>query len=148
MALFNWKYNGKSGNAGLANNEVQVAEGVITSAQLLAIHTTPIALVAAPGAGKYISVDEIVMTMNFGTIQYTGSNAVEIRYTDGSGAKATGDAASAWLDLGSTSAVKVIAAAVTPVANAAVVAAVPVANPAAGDGTVSYSVAYRIVTLP
>jgi hypothetical protein len=127
---------------------VQHAKVTLSSAQILALHTTPIALVAAPGSGKYISVDEIVATMNFGAAQYTGSNAVEFRYTNGSGAKVTGDAASAWLDLGSTSAVKVIAAAVTPVANAAIVAAVPTADPGAGDGTVTLDVSYRIVTLP
>ncbi|HEX4775082.1 MAG TPA: hypothetical protein VH234_06215 [Candidatus Saccharimonadales bacterium] len=118
----------------------------LTSAQILALHGTPITLVAAPPAGKVISVDEIVGKLTFKSTQYTGANAVEFRYTDGSGAKVTGDAASAWLDGSVTAYVKTIAAAVTPI-NAAVVAAVPSANPAAGDSTVTFDVLYRIVTL-
>lgn len=120
----------------------------LTSAQLLLLHTTPQVLIPAPGAGKYISVDEIIAKMTFGSAQYTGANAVEIRYTDGAGAKVTGDIASAWLDSATTRVDKAIGAAVTTaVANAAVVVAVPVADPAAGDGTVTLDLLYRIVTI-
>lgn len=125
----------------------QRARVTLTSAQILALNTTPVQLIAAPGAGKYISVDEVVGFLRFGTTQYTGANAVEFRYTNGSGAKVTGDAASAWLDGASSAAVKTIAAAVTPVANAAVVAAVPTANPAAGDSVVVLDILYRTVNI-
>lgn len=126
----------------------QHAKVTLTSAQILALNTTPIQLVAAPGAGYYISVVEVMALLNYGTTQYTGANNVEIRYTNGSGAKVTGDLASSWLDSSATTAVKAVAAAVTPVANAKIVASVPTANPAAGDSTVTIDIAYRIVKLP
>lgn len=154
--LYLSKYIGKFGvgsntafNSEFPANATQIAEGVLSSAQILALFTTPITLIAAPGAGKYISVDEIVFRLNFGTTQYTGANALEVRYTDGSGVKVTGDLASACIDSASSRADKVIGvAAAVAVANAPIVAAVPTANPAAGDGTISYSIIYRVVTLP
>lgn len=126
----------------------QRARVTLTAAQVKALNTTPITLVAAPGAGMYVSVIEVLATLNYGTTQFTGANNVELRYTNGSGAKVTGDLASSWLNGSATAAVKAIAAAVTPVANAAVVAAVPVANPGAGDSTVSVDIYYRVVKLP
>ena len=120
----------------------------LTAAQIKALNTTPITLVAAQGAGTYVSVDEIVATLNYGTTQFTGSNNIEIRHTNGSGAKVTGDLAYAWLNGSAVAAVKAVSAALTPVANSAIVASVPTANPAAGDSTVTLDVVYRVVTLP
>jgi hypothetical protein len=144
--IYNWKRFGKIGaNSAFQSYYIQRAKVTLTSAQIKALNSTPITLIAAPGAGKALSVDEIVATMNFGTTQYTGANAVEIRYTDGSGVKATGDFASAWLDNASTRTDKVIGAAVaTAVLNAPIVASVPAANPAAGDGTVTFDISYRV----
>ena len=155
--LYNWKpkFLGKPGaNSQTATNGIipanvqQIAEGTLTSAQILALNTTPVQLIPAPGAGKYISVDEIVLTLNFGTTQYTGTNAMNFTYTNGSGNALTGTAANSWINSAATAALKVIGVAVTPTANAALVASVGTANPAAGDSTISYSIIYRVVTLP
>lgn len=144
--IFNWKRFGTiANNSAFAKYYVQRAKVVLTAAQIKALNSTPITIVAAPGAGKVISVDEIQATMNFGTTQFTGANAVEVRYTDGSGQKVTGDLAAAWLNNASTRTDKAIGSAVTTaVANAAVVVAVPSANPGAGDGTVTLDVLYRV----
>lgn len=128
---------------GLRRNRV-----TLTSAQILALHTTAVALVAAPGAGKYIDVINVVgKGPASGGTAYTGANNVEIRYTDGSGAKATSDLAAAWLNSQTSRVDKATQAAVTAVANAAVVAVVPTANPAAGNKPVTIEVYYRIVTI-
>lgn len=120
----------------------------LTSAQILALNTTPITIVAAPGAGKYISVDEVVGKLTFNSIAYTGANNVEIRYTNGAGVKVSGDLASAWLDNASTRVDRAITAAASALpANAPIVASVPVANPGAGDGTVTFDVLYRTVSV-
>lgn len=130
----------------------QIAAVTLSSAQILDLHDTPVALVAAPGAGKLTIVDEVVLKMTFATAAYTGANALEIRYTDGSGAKVTADlpASTAFLNVASGSAygsVKGVATALVPVANAAIVAVVPVADPAAGGGTITGFIRYHTVTL-
>lgn len=120
----------------------------LTSANILALTTTPITLVAAPGAGKYVIIESIVVKNVFGTMAYDGTNALEFRYTDGSGVKVTGDIASAFINLASGTRVDVaIASAIAiAVANAAVVVSVPVTNPTAGDGIITISIRYHIIT--
>lgn len=129
----------------------QRARITLTSAQILALNTTPITLVAAGGAGTYISVDEVVATLNAGTVAYTGANAANITYTNGSGVAATGTLAAAFLNTtaSTTGSVKAVAVAVTtPVVNSPIVISVGTANPGAGNGTMSLDISYRIVTIP
>lgn len=130
----------------------RIAPITISSAQILDLHDTPVTLVAAPGAGKLNIVDEVMLKMTFLTAAYTGANALEIRYTDGSGAKVTADfpASTAFLNVASGSAYGVNKAVVTtlvPVANAPIVAVVPVADPGAGAGSITGFVRYHVVTL-
>lgn len=119
----------------------------LTPTQVKALFTTPQTLVSAPGAGKVIIVDEVSGIVNFSTTQYTGANAVEIRYTNAAGAKATSDLAAAWLNSATTRVDNAPSAAVTAVANAPIVVAVPTANPGAGDSTVILDIKYRIISL-
>jgi len=53
-----------------------VAEGTISSAEILALNATPKELIAAPGAGKVIIVDDMEFFMNYGSAAYVrdGSN--------------------------------------------------------------------------
>lgn len=126
----------------------QVRKVTLTAAQVKSLFTGAITLIPAPGAGKYISVDEVIAKVaSTGATQYTGANAVEIRYTDASGAKVTGDLAAAWLNSATDRADKAVGVAVTAVANAPIVAAVPTANPGAGTGIVTLDILYRVVTL-
>lgn len=127
---------------------VNRARVTLTSAQILALSTTPIQILPAGGTGAYISIDEILVKgPATGSTPYTGANALEIRYTDGSGVKLTGDAAAALINSASGRVDKVVGAAGTAVANAAVVAVVPTANPAAGTGTITLDIVYRVIGL-
>lgn len=121
----------------------------LTSAQILALFTTPVTVVGAPGANKYISVDEVLVRAPLaGATAYAGANAVEVRYSNGAGVKATGDIAAATLNSVTGQVDKTVGAATTAlVVNAPLVVAVPVANPTAGTGTVVLDVLYRVVTL-
>lgn len=125
----------------------QRTQVILTSAQILALNSTPVQLVAAPGAGKAISIDEIIVTgPASGATAYTGANAVEIRYTNGSGLKVTGDYAAASLNSVTGQKDRLSGVALANLTqNAAVVASVPTANPAAGTGTVTFDVIYRSV---
>lgn len=123
----------------------------LTPAQIRALFTTPVALIAAPGAGKFISVTEIVAKNVFGTAAYTGANPLEFRYTDGTGAKVAADLAAAFINIAAGTdhrSVKAVTTELTPVLNAAVVVRVPVADPggATATGVITLAVKYRVVT--
>lgn len=117
----------------------------ITTAQVLALHTTPISLVPAAGAGKYIHVDRIIGAIDYVSAAYATNVTMEFRYTNGSGTKVTADIG-ALLDTTADKVVTVggIEAALVLTANAAVVATVATGNPATGDSDVEVTVFYRV----
>ena len=53
----------------------------LTSAEILALNTTPKSIVAAPGAGKVIRVLSAVMRLNFVTQAYTSNVVSAIQYS-------------------------------------------------------------------
>lgn len=132
----------------LATDALGEATVTLTASQVKALNGTPITLVAAPGASSYIVVDEIRHKLTYGSIQFTGSNNLEFRYTNGSGAKVTADIAFATLNAAATNyrVLKPVTTELTPVLNAPIVVYVPSANPGAGDSTITYVVRYHIVT--
>jgi hypothetical protein len=121
----------------------------LTAAQIIAMGTTPVSLIAAPGTGKAIIVDNITVKMTRTATAFTGGGAVEFRYTDASGAKVTDDVAAALVTTGGAGTafanVRGIEASVTPVANAAIVITNATAAFAAGTGTAVVSIAYHVV---
>ncbi len=125
-----------------------VVRTTLTAAQVKALHTTPITLVPAPGSNAVIVVESIDAQLTFNANAYTGANALEFRYTDGSGTKVTADMSSTFLDNSATAYDHVagVVTEITPVANAAVVVAVPTANPAAGDSVIRFVVKCRIIS--
>jgi len=126
---------------------VQQARVTITSAQLLALNTTPKTLVAAPGAGKYIVIDEITAFNNYGTAAYAFAAAMTINYTNGSGDKACTDIAEvAFCEASADALATTHGIDCIPVANAAVVATVATSDPTTGDGTFDLDIKYRILT--
>src|SRR5216683_3942034 len=72
----------------------------LSSAQILALFTTPVTLVGAPGAGKVIVVEHIILKMITTATAYATGGALEFRYTDGSGAKVSADIAAAVVTAG------------------------------------------------
>jgi hypothetical protein len=123
----------------------------LTAAQIKALYSTPITIVAAPGSGKAIIVDKIVAKLEYATAAFTGSNNVEFRYTNASGDKVVLDLAYAALNLASGTGFTVCNkddANVTAVANAAVIACVPSADPGGttAAGTLTLEIFYSIIS--
>ena len=77
---------------------------------------------------------------------------MKLSYTDASGAEVTSTGAfpadTTFLDATGDAVLKDVGAYVAPVANAPIVVSVGTANPAAGDGLVTFEGLYRVVTLP
>ena len=71
------------GYSGVVNN-ITVTQGTITSAQILASNTTPISLIAAPGAGEYIVIHQVVASIDYNSTTYAAPAVSGIRYS-GSG---------------------------------------------------------------
>lgn len=130
----------------VVKNSVQVP---LTAAQIIAMGTTPVELIAAPGAGKAIIVDNITVKMTRTATAFVNGGAVEFRYTDASGAKVSADVAAALVTTGGAGTafanVRGIEASITPVANAAIVITNATAAFATGTGTAVVSIDYHIV---
>ncbi len=127
----------------------EYAQVTIATGAVLTLNTTPVQLVAAPGTGSVVIVDDIAAKLVRNSITYTTQGVLEFRYTDGSGAKVSADIANTLLFTSSGTGyqtVKGVATALIPVANAAIVVDVPTGNPAAGNSPLVITVRYHIST--
>ena len=121
----------------------------ITSAEILALYTTPKVLVAAPGAGKVLEFIALLLALDYATTAYTIGTAtnLQVKYTDGAGAAiSTLRAATGFLDQVADllSALDKLEATVAPVANAPLVLTLAVANVTLGNSPIHAKVAYRV----
>jgi hypothetical protein len=71
----------------LAEDVARTTSVTVATGDVLTLNSTPVELVAAPGAGKVILIEEITCKLVFNSVAYTGSNALEFRYTNGAGQK-------------------------------------------------------------
>lgn len=127
---------------------------VITTGQVLALNATPIALVAAPGAGKALIFEGITVYKPAGTA-YGGIASGEdlaVRYTDGSGTVLATIETTGFLDqtTAQTRFARAYAAAsgvndITPTANAALVAHLLSGEITTGTSALRTRVLYRVV---
>ena len=58
----------------------QEATGTLADTDIIAMYTTPVELIAAPGAGKLIIVDEIELFHDYDTAVYSSGGDVSIQY--------------------------------------------------------------------
>ena len=57
------------------------ATGSLSSAQINALDTTPIQLIAAPGANKFYVIENTTFHYKAGTTGFTVSNSIDLRYS-------------------------------------------------------------------
>ena len=131
--------------------DVLSADVVISSAELLALHTTPKTLVAAPGAGKALVLDSAVFFLDYNSAAYAAIAAgddINIRYTDGSGAIAGTLETTGFLDLTADaySVVQPPAGSIILPANAPLVASLGGAI-TTGNSPVAVRTLYRVIEL-
>ncbi|MDO9580390.1 MAG: hypothetical protein Q7J06_07460 [Bacteroidales bacterium] len=137
-------------SAKLDESTVKYAEVEISSAEILALFTTPKALVAAPGAGKVLEFISLLLAYDYLTTVYTIGTAtnLQVKYTDAAGAAvSTTQAVTGMIDQATDQlrSLDKLEASVTPVVNAALVLTLAVANPTLGVGTIHVKVVYRVL---
>ncbi|OGS90853.1 MAG: hypothetical protein A2Z95_06195 [Gallionellales bacterium GWA2_60_18] len=129
------------------------ANVTVSTAELLALNATPKLLVAAPGSGKALIVEDVQMMLDYNSTAYDGIAAgedLEIRYTDGSGQLVATIETTGFLDATADAYRHVrpaTAAAITPVANAALVLDLASGEIATGNSPLKVRVRYREITL-
>lgn len=133
------------------DSQLQEASVTITTAQLKALNTTPIELIAAPGEGYALALDSAVLFLDYATTAYDGIASGEdlnIRYTDGSGALVATIETDPFLT-STADALRYVqpttAAAITPAANAALVLYMATGNIATGDSPLKLKLYYRVI---
>lgn len=128
----------------------KVSTVTITSAQLLALFTTAIEIVPAPPTGKTLFMKRCIVKYNYGTVVYTVGTATNltVNYTDKNGtAVSATQAVTGMIDQASnqTRVMPALSTAFTPTASAKLVLSLAVANPTAGNGTLTVTTVYNIV---
>lgn len=72
--------NNTIGSDQIAKNVLQYASVPLTSAQILAMFTTPVSLVAAGGANTILVPQRWMFTLIFNSVAYTSGGTVNIQY--------------------------------------------------------------------
>lgn len=127
---------------------VQSATTTISSAQILALHTTPITLVAAQGASTAIVPISMTVEYLYSTAAYATDNTLIFTYGGGT-----------WITIGSGIAgtsnvfylrnaqVNAGVSGSNAYSNSAFSVTTPTSNPTAGSGTLKITVLYSVVNL-
>lgn len=129
-----------------------VSRVTLTPDDILDLNTTPVTLVQQPGTLSVIIVESITARLLYGGTAYTGANALEFRYTDGSGAKVTADIPNTFINSSANAFyhAPAVSAAFVPVEggndfDGRIVVSVPTADPATGNSSITIVTKYRTV---
>lgn len=130
-----------------ANGVINSVDVSLTSAQIKLLLTTPITLIAAPGAGLSIQVVQVFASLTFNSIAYaaTGGDVMEVRYTNGSGTQLASVSQSILISASSTSEYSNGVSPIVPVDNAPVVVRMA-HNPTLGNSPIIVRVYYRTLS--
>ncbi len=127
-----------------------IVKKTLSATQLKALNSDPITLIAAPGTGKYIQVDDIICALDYSGGALAGDNNLEFRETDGSGTKVSADLSYAFIQ-GTADAIATlrgIEAQTARLLNTAIVAVVPSADWTGTNATstLTITVHYKVIT--
>ena len=124
---------------------------MLTSAQLLALNTTPITLIPAAGAGNMISIVNATLEYNFVATPYTVPGGTQLQLFVNTLEVGTDIAAAGLVDQGANTVASTTAANQTTGTAAATLANQPltitnsIGNFTLGDGTLTVTVYYNII---
>jgi len=114
----------------------------IPSMDVLLLKSVPYEILASSGANYYISVDKIVLSIPDAGTDYVSANALEARYTDGSGVKVTADIPNTFLESSSRQTYVAHGTNCVVTDSAPIVLCVPVGDPTTGTKAISGIIFY------
>lgn len=137
--------------ADLGTGEVITAKISISSAEILALNSTPKTLIAAPGAGKIIQPLMFLHVFTYVTVTYATNTNADIYYNGSNvlvGTTILNRTVSTIQRQGtaSTTAASFLTAS-QDITNKALMMNVQTGDPTAGDGTLAVYISYLIITL-
>lgn len=120
----------------------------LSAANIIAMNGTPVELVAAPGAGKVIIVDQVVASFEYGTVQFTGGGNVNI-VTETEGTSIIIEIVTDTQMKAASSVVRThtLQSAINYVTNRGIKITNTIAAFADGDSTMKIFIRYRILTI-
>lgn len=135
--------------ANLAPADLLIAKVTLSSAQILALFTTPITVIAAPGAGKLINLINVTARLNYNSIAYgAGNDDIAFSLNAWTLVTFTGFLSNTTNYAGIFSAfANADDISVSPIANQPVTVAALTGNPTLGNSTVDIYATYNIITL-
>ena len=128
---------------------LQSVSKTLTSAQILALNSTPITVITAPRANEVIEIISAFAQLNYGTVAYATNTGLDLSYSGNpttriwNNTAILGDASDIMRRLDKSSG----ASAQIMREGEAIVANNITGNPTDGDGTVTVYVAYRVVAI-
>lgn len=140
---------GEKGDTGIAGNGYLIAKVTLTTAQVLALNTTPVQLVAAPGVNYAILVLKSSARLNYNTIPYATNLVLGIGHPTASVSQETitGLLGASIIKTQNGLSIGSSATETQLIENAAVNVNVLVGNPTAGNSSVDIYLTYRIISL-
>lgn len=128
----------------IGGGTVRVAKVTLTAAQIQALVSTPVTLVAAPGAGWITSILSATAYIDYGSVAYTGGADLLVEY--GTATVVTFDGILALTADSVMVASPAGTVAVGAISNAPIVVTAEDV-PAAGDSPVTVSIVYTLISL-
>ena len=133
---------------GIGPIEERTARIALTAAQIKTLHSVPVSLVPAPGAGRVIIFEELLFDFKYNTVQYTGGGVVQPVYHGHTTGLSVGTVAAATVQAAANALVHLAqqasATGLTVLDNTGLDLYAATADFAAGDGTAIVIVNYAI----
>jgi hypothetical protein len=135
--------------SGVLNISLRAVQVTLTAAQIITLHSVPVLLVAAPGAGKALIVDAMLFQFKYGTVQMTGGGATSAVYHGATTNLLAGSVAAATITAAANATISAgsLATALAVTTNVGVDLYAASADFAAGDSTAVVTLWYTLYTL-
>ena len=147
--LFLVDQNGNVTQSGVISVKQAIAQVTLSAAQITTLHSAPVPLVAAPGAGIALVLDAALFQFKYGSVQFTGGGAVNPVYHGATTNLLAGSVAAATIQAAANATISLgsMASALSVTTNVGIDLYAATADFAAGNSTAIVLLWYTVYTL-